>query len=271
MSPSPKEQAQTEQFAAIYRRNQLPVMRSVERQVCGCDYGGTSWTTRKEADEIAGLLGLREGVHLLDLGSGSGWPALYWAETTGCNTVLTDLPFDSLRLAARRVIDDGLGTSCCFALASGIELPFSDGAFDAISHSDVLCCLPDKFAVLRSCHQALRRDGRMVFPVISIALGLGEADYQRAVENGPPFIEADMDYPKLLQRTGWVIDQCWDVTENFAATYRRLMDAEAGEVKALLDLFGVAGLAERQAGQREKLRAIDDGLLCREIFSVRRG
>ena len=169
MSPSPKEQAQTEQFAAIYRRNQLPVMRSVERQVCGCDYGGTSWTTRKEADEIAGLLGLREGVHLLDLGSGSGWPALYWAETTGCNTVLTDLPFDSLRLAARRVIDDGLGTSCCFALASGIELPFSDGAFDAISHSDVLCCLPDKFAVLRSCHQALRRDGRMVFPVISIA------------------------------------------------------------------------------------------------------
>ena len=105
MSPSPKEQAQTEQFAAIYRRNQLPVMRSVERQVCGCDYGGTSWTTRKEADEIAGLLGLREGVHLLDLGSGSGWPALYWAETTGCNTVLTDLPFDSLRLAARRELD----------------------------------------------------------------------------------------------------------------------------------------------------------------------
>ena len=49
------------------------------------------------------------------------------------------------------------------------------------------------------------------------------------------------------------------------------MDAEAGEVKALLDLFGVAGLAELQAGQREKLSAIDDGLLCREIFSVGRG
>lgn len=270
MSFSPKEQVQTERFAEIYQRSQLPVMRMVERSVCGCDYGGTSWTTRDEADGIAALLGLRSGVRLLDVGSGSGWPALYWAEKSGCNAVLTDLPFDGLRIAARRANDDGLRDSCSFALASAADLPFPEGNFDAISHSDVLCCLPDKIDVLRSCHRVLRHDGRMVFSVISVAPGLGEADYQRAVDNGPPFIEMDLDYATQLQQTGWAIDQRQDVTENFAATYRRLMDAEACEADTLLELFGETGLAERQAGQREKFCAIDDGLLRREIFSVRR-
>ncbi len=271
MSPSAKEQAQTERFAEIYQRSQLPIMQLVERSVCGCDCGGTSYTTREEADEIAVLMGLRAGVDLLDIGSGSGWPALYWAGTNGCNAMLTDLPFDGLRIAARRADDDGLGDNCSFSVASGSALPFRDNGFDAISHSDVLCCLPDKVAVLQSCHRLLRPDGRMVFSVISVSPGLGETDYQRAVENGPPFIETDLDYAALLAQTGWVVDQARDVTEDFADTYRRLMAAVAAEVEALLDLFGEAGLAERQAGQREKIRVINDGLLRREIFSVRRG
>ena len=31
-------------------------MRELERSVCGCDYGSTSWTTRVEAERIAPLL-----------------------------------------------------------------------------------------------------------------------------------------------------------------------------------------------------------------------
>ena len=271
MSPSPKERAQTERFAEIYQRSQLPVMKLVERSVCGCDYGGTSWTTREEADENAAQLGLGSGVRLLDLGSGSGWPALYWAQTTGCAVMLTDLPFDGLNLAARRAADDGLRESCYFAVASGAALPFPDGSFDAISHSDVLCCLPDKLEVLQACHGVLRQGARMVFSVISISPGLDETDYQRAVDSGPPFVEAEQDYPALLAQSGWVIDQRREVTDNFAATYSRLIDAEAGQVDALLELFGEAGLAERQVGQRERIRAISDGVLCREIFDVVRG
>ncbi|MBT3535549.1 MAG: hypothetical protein HN478_16840, partial [Rhodospirillaceae bacterium] len=102
MSPSPQEQAQTERFASSYERHQSPVMHRVERRVWGCDYGGTSWTTRDEADRIAGLLELRPGLRILDLGSGSGWPALYWAAATGCDAVLTDLPLTGLRIAAAR-------------------------------------------------------------------------------------------------------------------------------------------------------------------------
>ena len=45
-------------------------MRDLERSVCGCDYGSTSLTTRREAERIAQLLELRPAAKLLDVGAG---------------------------------------------------------------------------------------------------------------------------------------------------------------------------------------------------------
>lgn len=44
-------------------------MRDLERSVCGCDYGSTCWTTRREAERIAQLLELRPAAKLLDVGA----------------------------------------------------------------------------------------------------------------------------------------------------------------------------------------------------------
>jgi hypothetical protein len=43
-------------FAANYEMSRLPAMREVEREVLGCDFGGTSWTTGAQATQIAGAL-----------------------------------------------------------------------------------------------------------------------------------------------------------------------------------------------------------------------
>ncbi len=268
MSRSQQEQAQTERFAETYRRYQLPAMQDLESAVCGCAYGGTSWTTKAEADRIAGLLDLRPGVRLLDVGSGSGWPALYWAETTGCDAVLTDLPFDGLRIAANRARRDAIPTTCWFALADCINLPFSDGSFQAISHSDVLCCLIDKTAALRACRQILGPRGRMIFSVISISPGLAAPAYARAVEAGPPFVEMDGNYASLLPETGWRTLDCIDVTAEFAATIRRLMDEEERQRRSLGAVFDEEALAERRTSHERKVGALEDGLLRREIFNV---
>ncbi|MBT5195372.1 MAG: methyltransferase domain-containing protein [Rhodospirillaceae bacterium] len=271
MSPSPQEQAQTERFASSYERHQSPVMHRVERRVWGCDYGGTSWTTRDEADRIAGLLELRPGLRILDLGSGSGWPALYWAAATGCDAVLTDLPLTGLRIAAARAASDRPPGNCWFSVADGTALPFADDSFEAISHSDVLCCLSDKAGALQSCARVLGPNGRMVFSVIYIAPNLSGAAYDRAEDAGPPCVEAEADYPTLLNRTGWRIAGQIDVTENFAETIRRLIREEEHESEAMAVLFGEMALAERWAGHRLKLAALEDGLLRREIFNVDRG
>ena len=94
-------------------------MRQIERRVCGCDYGGTSWTTRQEALQAGELLALGPGTRLLEVGAGSGWPGLYLAGTTGCDVALVDLPLEGLRITAERAAADGLAGACWIAVAGG--------------------------------------------------------------------------------------------------------------------------------------------------------
>src|SRR5438477_1658816 len=94
-----------DKYAELHRS---AAMRELERSVCGCAYGSTSWTTRPEAERIAQLLELRPDVKLLDVGAGSGWPGLYLAQLSGCDVVLVDLPLVALRIALGRATDDGL-------------------------------------------------------------------------------------------------------------------------------------------------------------------
>lgn len=64
---------------AHYSVVEHPVMQRIERRVLGASYGASSYTTRAQADHLAGLLGLAAGTHLLDVGSGAGWPGIYLA------------------------------------------------------------------------------------------------------------------------------------------------------------------------------------------------
>ena len=112
-------------------------MRRAEIRVIGSDYGATSYTTRAQADLMARLLELGPGKLLLDIGSGAGWPAIYLGDATGSRVVLTDSPFEGLRVASRRIRHDGVEGSVL--AASGDSLPFRDHTFDAATSSDVFC------------------------------------------------------------------------------------------------------------------------------------
>jgi ubiquinone/menaquinone biosynthesis C-methylase UbiE len=188
------EIASIDQFEQSYRSGRSDVMRSIERSVCGCDYGGTSWTTRDEAERVGDALALAPGKMLLEVGAGAGWPSLYLAKSRGCSTVLVDLPLEGLRVASERVRSDGLSDRCFVAQADGAALPLEDASFDAISHSDVLCCLPDKLGVLCECRRTIRATGRMAFTVIFVAANLSPSDHAEAVAAGPAFVETENTY-----------------------------------------------------------------------------
>jgi ubiquinone/menaquinone biosynthesis C-methylase UbiE len=145
-------------FAESYDVSALAAMRRIERTVLGCDYGGTSWTTSRQAEEIVERLELRPGIQLLDVGAGAGWPGLFVADSGGCEVVLVDLPLNALEQAQKRARRDGLEGRVRPIAASGFALPFREASFEAISHSDVLCCLLEKQEVLHECRR-LAREG----------------------------------------------------------------------------------------------------------------
>ena len=266
MALSPEEIARRDSFDQTYVRSQCPAILSIERRVCGCDYGGYSCTTRDEARQMAMLLGLQSGTRLLDVGAGAGWPGLYIARETGCEVMLVDLPLKGLQIATERAAKDRISDRCWVAAADGSEMPFRDRSFDAVSHSDILCCLRDKRGVLEACRRVIRDSGRMVFTVIWITPGLSHDDYRRALEAAPEYGEVETDYPTLLRQTGWTVTDSTNVTEGYASWTRRQIQAD-GEFKDELEaLLGVTEFADRLAGWRSQLDAIEEGLLRRDLF-----
>jgi ubiquinone/menaquinone biosynthesis C-methylase UbiE len=102
------------------------------------------------------LTGVRADQSLLDIGAGAGWPALYVARETGCHATLVDIPMNALQQAMERAVEDQTSARVDAVAASGAALPFDDDSFDIVTHSDVLCCLPEKLEMLRECRRVLR-------------------------------------------------------------------------------------------------------------------
>ena len=140
MAPTPDEQALIERFSNTYERlTSSETMMAIERSVCGCDYGCTSWTTRDEADAVTRRLGLGPDTRLLDVGAGTGWPSIFWAGKTGCQAVCVDLPHEGLQVLRMRAEQDGVSEQIMTVRGNGAALPFSQAGFDAVFHSDVFC------------------------------------------------------------------------------------------------------------------------------------
>jgi SAM-dependent methyltransferase len=268
MSLTLKELAKRDDFDLAYRRGQLTAVRAVERAVCGCDYGATSWATRGEAGRIAAALELAPGVRLLEIGAGSGWPSLYLAGRSGCDVTLTDLPLEGIRIAAGRAVQDKLSGACLAVVADAAQLPFRDACFDAVNHSDVLCCLVRKSEVLAECRRVVRAGGRMVFSVIYVASGLSAGDHARALETAPEFAAMDTDYPTLLAATGWAIRRRHDLTAAFRTNCIRKLRAEAGLRAELEPLTDAADFDARQARTRRRIAVLGQRHMRRELFVV---
>jgi 2-polyprenyl-3-methyl-5-hydroxy-6-metoxy-1,4-benzoquinol methylase len=139
LAPSRDEREARDLFAERYGRPGSDATRDVERLVIGSDFGANGYTTVAQADLLSERLGLAAGKHLLDIGSGRGWPGLYLARESGCNVVLTDLPVEAMRTAARRAGEEGLLGRARMVVSSARRLPFGPATQDAIVHTDVLC------------------------------------------------------------------------------------------------------------------------------------
>jgi cyclopropane fatty-acyl-phospholipid synthase-like methyltransferase len=267
--PTRAETANIERFTDSARRCCTPIWREIEAEAIGSDHGSTGYTTVAQAERILEMLRLAPGDRLADIGSGSGWPALYLAARSGCCVVGTDLPMEGLRRARERAIEDGVARRASFMMATGRHQPLRAGSFDAVVHTDVLCCLNPKLAVLKACRGVLRAGGRLAYTTIYVAEGLSRADHRQAVRAGPPFVTTRRPYVELTEQAGFVDVVEHDVTDEYARTQAAWYAATEARAEDLIRLTSVDAFAVAQRDRRRARDAIADGLLCRTLIAAR--
>jgi SAM-dependent methyltransferase len=252
----------------FYAESNPEIQQQIFQSVCGCEYHGSSWMSATEAEELSVLMKLAPGSKLLDIGSGTGWPALFQARSTGAQVTLTDISIEGLKSAEIKASDSGIGNSCQAILSGADKLPFARGHFDAIGHADVLCCLIEKLEVLRECRRVIRNDGNMAFTVIHMCNGATTTDIEEAAAAGPSEIDAPADYPTMLAETGWHIASSRDISSGYDQILQRLLDLYKLNTTEIHSQQGRDRHEELVSGAVTKRDLVARGLVTRSLFTV---
>jgi ubiquinone/menaquinone biosynthesis C-methylase UbiE len=201
----------------------------VREATYGDDIGQSGWLTSDELERFAEWLNLSGDSQLLDVGCGSGGPALRFAETTSASVVGIDRLEEGIATATRLAEERGLNDRAEFMQAdAGGRLPFTDQHFDSVISIDVMCHLPNRLDILREWHRVTAPGARILFTDPTIVTGLvtaAEIDDRSSI--GTYVFSAAPNNEKLLVEAGFELVRCDDMTENMAAVAGRWHDARS--------------------------------------------
>jgi SAM-dependent methyltransferase len=106
--------------------------------------------------QAADLVAAAAGDHILDVGSGIGGPARYFAKRFGCRVTGIDLTAefcDTARLLTRAV---GLSDRIAFEQGNALAMPFADASFDGAYSLNVSMNIADKAGLYGEVRRVLK-------------------------------------------------------------------------------------------------------------------
>jgi ubiquinone/menaquinone biosynthesis C-methylase UbiE len=155
---------------------------------------------------LAAFMGLRAGMHLLDVGCGIGGPARFFAGQ-GCHVTGIDLTEEFVQVAGILTRMVKLDEHAQFRQGSALELPFEAGTFDGAYMIHVGMNIEDKTGVFRDVARVLKRGGRFaIFDIMSSGNGALEFPLPWAADPSTSFVASAEDYRHALETAGFRID-----------------------------------------------------------------
>jgi SAM-dependent methyltransferase len=215
---------------------------AVRQETYGEDLGQSSWLTAREWLEFADQLGVSAGSEVLEVGSGSGGPAVYLALARGCRVTGVDINEHGVRNARALAQARGVADSVHFeAVDASQPLPFPEGRFDVVVSNDAMCHIRERSAVLHDWHRVLRPGGRALFTDAMVLTGIVSHD-ELATRSSIGFylFVPPGENERLLQAAGFAVLGVHDVTDNAAEVAHRWHDARERQREALVAREGQA-------------------------------
>jgi 27-O-demethylrifamycin SV methyltransferase len=125
--------------------------------------------TRALTRILAKRAGAAPGMKVLDIGCGTGGPAICLAQEFGCRVVGISTSRVGVERARRRAMDAGLNGNASFHVADGTATGFADQAFDLVWIMETSHLIPDKQRLLRESVRLLPPGGKLA--LCDIVLG----------------------------------------------------------------------------------------------------
>jgi SAM-dependent methyltransferase len=264
-------------YGTAYGNFATRAVEEVRKETYGEDFGQSSWVTAEEYRRFFEMLGLRAGEQVLDVGCGSGGPALFLARQTGCRVTGVDISEAGIQAGETLVRQSGLGAAVKFPAVTFHRadvcetLPFESGEFNALVCLDVVCHLRDRGRIFKDWHRVLGSGGRLVVTDPVVVTGLVSNDELAArsstghFEFCPPGVNE-----QLLRDAGFDLAPTQDETENEAAVSKRWHDARAERSAELIRLEGEETFAGLQRFLATVHRLCDERRLSRHVYLARK-
>jgi SAM-dependent methyltransferase len=161
----------------VYSDFESTAETAVRKAAFGEDIGQSSWLTAEDWLRFADLTRVGKDSRVLEVGSGSGGPAVYLAAQRGCHVTGVDINEHGVENGRRLAHDRGIGDRVHFeTIDAGKPLPFSAGMFDAVLSNDAMCHIANRLDVLRDWRRVVRPGGRILFTDALIVTGPISAD-----------------------------------------------------------------------------------------------
>jgi ubiquinone/menaquinone biosynthesis C-methylase UbiE len=243
------------------------VLAAIREETFGEDIGQNSWLTVDEYDGFISWLDLAPEHHALEVASGSGGPARYLAQKTGCRVTGIDANESGVETATKSLAESKLSDRVSFKVAdANATLPFADNSFDAVLCIDAMNHFPDRLNVLREWHRILRPGRRAVFtdPVVIVGPVTNDELALRSSIGLFVFVSPGVN-KQFITQAGFQLLERQDVSENAAMVAGRWHESRQRYKDALVRIEGeerFEGLQKffaavhRLTGERRLLRLV---------------
>lgn len=262
-----------ETYYNLYLHFTDPVLEAIRSEAYGVDIGQNSWLTVDELERFVEWLRLTPESHLLEVGSGSGGPALHIARTAGCRITGVDSHEGGVATGAELAQRADMTERVRFEVADAeATLPFEDGSFDGLLCVDAMNHFLDRPGVLREWYRVLRPGCRAVFtdPVV-ITGPVTKEDLALRSSIGPFLFVPPGVNERLIEEAGFRVVHSEDRSENTAKVAGRRRDARQTRRKDLLHIEDVARFEASQQFYDVVHRLAAERRLSRIAYVIEKG
>jgi len=221
--------------------------------------------------ELAASVAVAADHHILDVGSGIGGPARYFADRFGCRVTGIDLTAEFCEVARTLTRAVGLADRVVFEQGTALRMPFADARFDGAYSMNVSMNIADKRAFFGEIARVLKSGAWLALSEIARGPG-GDPAYPTpwAATAAASFLTTPAQTRQALADAGFAIVTARDTIEQamaFAARSRAM--AERGEKPpfgAIRLIHGDATAAMAANGTRAlaEARIIPIEIVCRK-------